>query len=126
MPGDRAKSRERKLKKLQEQWSGQQKWIYKKCELCGTKFVVNNYEDRRPRTPRIFKRICCPWCQGRRGKLRMAEHILVERMADLKCLNNWDGDPHDDDPDCKCVRCIANRLLIKQAQKEYREDHPTG
>lgn len=65
MPGDRMKSRERKLKRIQEQWSGQQKWIYKKCELCGFKFVVNNFADRQPRTPRIRGRITCAFCRSR-------------------------------------------------------------
>lgn len=117
MPGDRAKSRERKAKRLVEQWGGEDWRIWKTCELCGIRFVVNNWPDKKPRTPRIFKRIVCAWCRGRRGKLRMAEHILVERMADLQCLNN-PGDTHDDDPDCKCVRCIANRLIISARQKE--------
>lgn len=126
MPGDRAKSRERKLKQLTKQWSGEQQWIYRRCELCGQRFVVNDYEDKRPRTPRIHNRICCPWCASRRGKLRMAEHILVERLADLRCINNWDGDPHDDDPDCKCPRCVANRLIIAQRKKELREDRSAG
>lgn len=112
MPGDRAKSRERKLKKIQEQWSGQQQWIYKKCELCGESFVVNNYEDRRPRTPRIFKRICCPWCAGRRGKLRMAEHILVERLAVHGCESEVAM------PMCKCLPCIARRLTEKANAKD--------
>lgn len=126
MPGDRAKSRERKLRALAQSPGGPEDWRrYKTCELCGLSFVVNNYEDRKSRTPRIFKRICCPWCASRRGKRRMVEHIVFERVANLRCLNNWDGDPFDDDPDCKCVRCIANRVIISDLRKEHREDHST-
>lgn len=127
MPGDRARSRERKLKAIEAITDNYLVWgIFKECALCGRDFLVNNYEDRRPRTPKIFKRPVCPWCSERRGKLRLAEHILVERMADLRCLNNWNGDPHDDNPDCKCVRCIANRLIINQRRKEIRENDSAG
>jgi hypothetical protein len=51
----------------------------------------------------------------------MIEHIVFERVADLACLNN-PGDPFYDDPNCKCVRCIANRVIISDRRKELRED----
>lgn len=108
MPGDRAKSRQRKAERAVEQWSGGPSWhIFKRCELCGRDFVVNNWEDKKPRTPRIFKRVCCPWCRGRRGKLRMAEHILIERLALHGCEEEVAM------PMCKCLPCIARRLMEK-------------
>lgn len=123
MPADPAKKRQRKVEKVIEQWAPQEQWRkFKPCTLCGGLFCVNNYEDRRSRTPKVFGRPICPWCSSRKGKLRMAEHILVERVADLPCLNNWEGDPFDDDPSCKCVRCVANRIVISQRRKEIRED----
>lgn len=123
MPGDRDKARRRKLKALDEAPGGVEDWRrYKTCELCGTLFVVNDYEDRRSRTPRILKRVCCPWCEGRRGRRRMIEHVVFERLADLPCLNNRGGDPFEDDPDCKCLRCIANRVIISDRRKELGED----
>lgn len=123
MPGDRVKSRERKAQRAIEQWGGGPSWhIFKRCELCGHDFVVNNWEDKRPRTPRIFKRVCCPWCAGRRGKLRMAEHILVERMAAHGCEFQDYAYPvlRTDPTTCKCLFCIARRLIEKAHAAENR------
>lgn len=114
MPGDRAKSRERKLKKIQEQWGGQEgQWRkFKRCELCGFLFCVNNYEDRRSRTPKAFGRPICAWCSSHKGRRRMQEHILFERMVAHGCMFS-DYDPAPDPEVCKCLFCIARRVKEK-------------
>lgn len=119
MPSDRAKSRQRKLKAIEAVNDNYLVWgIFKKCALCGRDFLVNNYEDRKPRTPKIFKRPVCPWCSERNGRLRLAEHILVERMIAYGC-EFQDYDPPPDPAKCKCLFCIARRLMEKMDAKDY-------
>lgn len=72
----------RKIKRILDDQD--RSWMkYKECDLCGESIVINNYPDHRPRTPKVLKRVCCPWCEDRNGKRRMAEKIIVERLADI-------------------------------------------
>lgn len=39
--------------------------IWKKCEYCDRDVCVNNYDDRKPRTPKFMGLVICPWCDPR-------------------------------------------------------------
>lgn len=39
--------------------------IHKACDYCGYSMVVNNYEDRKPRTPKFMGLVICPRCDPR-------------------------------------------------------------
>lgn len=38
---------------------------YADCEYCGRTIMVNNYDDRKSRTPRFLGLVICPWCEPR-------------------------------------------------------------
>lgn len=87
MPGDREKSGQRKIARIMD--LNDRSWLrHKTCELCEREFCVNNWPDQKSRTPRVMKRICCPSCQHANGKRRMAEKILVERLAKVESLTS--------------------------------------
>lgn len=38
---------------------------YADCEYCDRTIMVNNYDDRKSRTPRFLGLVICPWCDPR-------------------------------------------------------------
>jgi len=38
---------------------------YKDCEYCGRTIMVNNYDDKKSRTPMFLGLVICPWCDPR-------------------------------------------------------------
>ena len=38
---------------------------YKNCEYCGRSIMVNNYDDKKSRTPKFLGLVICPWCDPR-------------------------------------------------------------
>lgn len=38
---------------------------YKNCGYCDRLIMVNNYDDRKSRTPKMFGLVICPWCEPR-------------------------------------------------------------
>lgn len=48
-----------------------QSWhIYKDCDYCRRSICVNNYADRKTRTPKFLGLVCCPWCDPRASEDR--------------------------------------------------------
>lgn len=103
-----------------------QNQITKECQFCGRTIVVNNYSDRKPRTPKIFDMAICPWCDPRHtddrwiAKPRIAKPVLwrtiasvriamkVARMGCLRALiEGRDSTPNP--AECKCPGCVASK-----------------
>lgn len=38
---------------------------YANCDYCSRRIMVNNYDDKKSRTPRFLGLIICPWCDPR-------------------------------------------------------------
>lgn len=38
---------------------------YKDCGYCGRTIMVNNYDDKKSRTPMFLGLVICPWCEPR-------------------------------------------------------------
>jgi hypothetical protein len=95
--------------------------VYKLCEICERPFCINNWDDKKKRTPRMFKFIICPDCDPRhpddrymkegwrilqKHKLRIVRYAQVTRAMSLKpCLYI------DYRPNCKCAACVAGKLM---------------
>lgn len=78
MPG-RSRSQLRKQAKMQQDWVDPDWRIYEDCFSCNSRFVVNNYPDRKPRRGKhMFQGVpICPWCWRRGGrKLAQAAYLL--------------------------------------------------
>lgn len=61
-------------------------WMrWKDCELCGTRFCVNNYADRQSRAKQTRKAhfgvLVCPWCLSRGGHENARRLQIVRRLA---------------------------------------------
>lgn len=39
--------------------------VWKTCEYCGRSICINNYDDRKSRTPRFLGMVICVWCDPR-------------------------------------------------------------
>lgn len=94
--------------------------IWKQCEVCGLKIMVNNWADRKPRTPRIGGLIVCPSCDPRHSEdrymkegyrilhprrvqvIRMAQ--ITRAMATQPCMKNGKKK-------CKCPACTARKVV---------------
>ena len=94
--------------------------IWKMCDICGLLICVNNYEDRKARTPRFRDFIVCGDCDPRaiddrwekkhyriahRRRLRIIQMAQVARaMKSKPCSTDKD--------DCTCVSCVARKLFF--------------
>jgi hypothetical protein len=90
---------------------------YARCSLCNYRYVVNNYPDRKARVSqdKIGGKIVCPWCRHRYGKFGVQLMLLAEKLA------AGDGPilcSHEED--CKCLRCVASRVLQTHAEAPTR------
>ena len=99
--------------------------IYKQCQVCHYKFVVNNWDDRKSRTPRLAGLIVCAKCDPRHVDDRhlktgyrilhpdrlfiFKQALLTQNVAAGKCLNKPKKGKKP--KGCKCVRCQARKLL---------------
>lgn len=84
MPG-RSRSQLRKQQKMQEDWVEPDWRIYEVCFSCDSKFVVNNYDDRKPRPERhrFQGKLICPWCWRRGGRKLAQAAFLLEKLIKL-------------------------------------------
>lgn len=84
------------------------KWV--KCGLCGGRFVVNNYDDRKIRISqhKIGGVIVCGWCKTRYGVFVVQLLKIAQQAADgamLHCIAPA--------ATCKCTGHVALRVLEK-------------
>lgn len=93
--------------------------VWKTCDICGRANMVNNWPDRKPRTPKIYGFVVCVECDPRhyddrymkegyrilhKDRLRIIQLARVTRAtAKEKCLSGRQG--------CKCHHCAAARLM---------------
>lgn len=93
--------------------------IKKPCDFCGLEIVVNNFPDKRPRTPKLWGMVICVDCDPRhiddRWKKKGARVIHPRRL--LKCqsvrltklLAKRGCDHEEHDP--KCFACVAKKVV---------------
>ena len=113
-----AEGRTRMRRAAKKQAQAAEKWDptynrwqkYAKCSICLRRFVVNNYNDRKARVNKhkVAGKIVCPWCMDRGGKYIIQLRLIVEKVANTE-LSYCNGTPKD--PNCKCLSCIAGRVL---------------
>lgn len=94
--------------------------VWKRCGVCGLKFVVNNWADHKPRTPKLANVIVCMDCDPRHvedrylkenyrlvhhGKLRIFRMSqIVKSMATHPCMKKGKKK-------CKCPACTARKVI---------------
>jgi hypothetical protein len=104
--------------------------IYRYCDICGLKICINNWPDKKPRTPRIFDLVICVDCDPRwwadrykakgyriafKRRLRVVNMARIVRAAArhgcIRPVEKWDQ-PVDEDgiPVCNCFGCAAMKL----------------
>lgn len=93
--------------------------VYKRCGVCGLHICVNNWEDKKARTPRLGGLVICAECDPRYNEdrylkkgyrlihprrlriLKMAQ--IVHKLQELECMKG---------SDCgKCPTCVARKVL---------------
>jgi len=100
--------------------------LYKLCDICQQPFCVNNWDDRKPRTPKYKGFIVCHMCDPRPipdrfmkegyrivypGRLRVIRLAQVTRaLARRGCIvPDWHKNYGDEN--CKCAGCAAVKLM---------------
>jgi hypothetical protein len=98
---------------------------HKNCDICGLDIVVNNWPDRKSRTPKFKDFVVCTECDPRyiddrllgiqlpvkvnRRRMRILNLARVVRaLAKHGCLlhgDDWEK------PGCKCAGCAAIKLF---------------
>lgn len=96
--------------------------IWKQCGICGEKICVNNWEDKKARTPRLAGFVICVKCDPRHADdryvkegyrilhprryriLRLAQ--VARAVKDMECLRNGMV------ANCKCPSCVARKVLV--------------
>lgn len=110
--------------------------IYKRCDICGTPVNVNNWPDRKPRTPTIKDFVVCPNCDPRavddrykkkgyrimfRTRMRVIHFAMIVRaMKKYGCLK-LDG-KGDITIGCKCAGCAAAKMFPPPAPKPVDDE----
>lgn len=96
--------------------------IWKDCEFCGRSICVNNYEDRKSRTPKLAGKVICPWCtpisaidhKTVKNKIKyrtLMSWALVEKLADMNyCFKDPEFAEERQAQGCKCLGCSAVKL----------------
>jgi len=116
----RFRNAERKQRRADDKWDAENnRWIwhkYAKCGLCDTKFVVNNYPDKKVRVNqhKVGNVILCGWCKTRHGTfvvqlLKIAQQLTLEDCW-AQPKSAWEPDT------CKCLPCVARRILQKNGK----------
>ena len=102
--------------------------IHKNCDICGRDIVVNNWPDRKSRTPKFKSFVICPWCDPRHPedrylkegyrilhpeRLRVIRFAQVTRAMSLHGCINKEGPEGEDWPpeNCKCAGCASRKLM---------------
>lgn len=96
--------------------------VHKQCDICNLDMIVNNWDDKKSRTPKIYDLVVCVDCDPRniddrylrkgyrimhRRRLRIVNMArIVRAVAKLPCLSGkgYAGG-------CKCSHCAAGRLF---------------
>lgn len=86
-------------------------WMkYKACFFCGKDFVVNNYDDRKSRTPKFKGHNICPWCTPyspltgevmHRTKYRTVMSVVLMHQVSQREEHEFDN----------CLECKARKLM---------------
>lgn len=120
-----ARPKDRYFQGTQQEWFDQRTAVYKLCEICGQPFCINNWDDKKPRTPKFKDFVICGGCDPRplgqrylkqgytivyRDRLRVVQIAQVTRaLARRACLRL---NPTDDD--CRCASCTARKLFPEE------------
>lgn len=109
-------------------YPGPDEHIRKNCDVCGDSMIVNNWPDKKPRTPKFKGLIVCVGCDPRSAaqrylkegyqvihpdRLRIIKLALITKWASTqRCLKNPDEPGLGTFvPNCKCVTCVAGQLF---------------
>ena len=93
--------------------------IYRQCSVCFGKFVVNAWEDRKPRTPTLAGLIVCPKCDPRHAHDRFLkkgyriihpDRLRIFRMTQFTLAVAKKPCQHNEDESCKCPPCFAKKI----------------
>lgn len=64
-----------------------QSWMrHARCKVCGVRYCVNNYDDRKVRVRRVRGVAVCPWCWAR--PLLVDRYVIVRDLAKLHEAKN--------------------------------------
>ena len=98
--------------------------LYKMCDICDRPFLVNNWPDKKPRTPKFKKFIVCLDCDPRFAQDRyMNDGYRIGHPARLRIINIAQvaralaarpckkAPPETFIPNCKCPECVAGKLF---------------
>lgn len=105
--------------------------IWKICEVCGKAMIVNNWPDKRPRTPKLFDFIVCPRCDPRhpddRGmkkgyRIMFPDRLRILRMMQVTRAVAKHGCLKDNEEGCKCAGCVAPKILKPPAYRVVPDD----
>lgn len=95
--------------------------IYKTCDICDRPFCVNNYDDKKSRTPKYKDFVICVECDPRhpedrwvkerprilwKNRLRIVHFAMISRALAAR--------PCSKPPaklGCKCPECVAGKLM---------------
>lgn len=95
--------------------------VWKQCEVCGSEICVNNWPDKKNRTPKYKGLIVCPECDPRHPEdrymkegyrvlhRRRARIIALARIAQAAsqkpCVKGDFG------TNCRCFSCTARKFF---------------
>lgn len=94
--------------------------IWKQCGVCGLKIMVNNYGDRKPRTPRLAGMVICTDCDPRHiddrhlkegYRLLHPRRVRILRMAQITRAMATQPCMREGKKKCKCPACTARKVL---------------
>lgn len=106
--------------------------VYKLCDVCAIPFCVNNWDDRKARTPRFKGFVVCSNCDPRAvpdrymkegyrviwpGRLRVIRYAQITRaMSIYGCINMEGPEGEGWSPtNCKCAGCAAQKFFPQHA-----------
>lgn len=91
------------------------------CEVCGSSMVINNWPDKKKRTPKYKELVICPECDPRHPAdryLKKGYRVLHKRRVRITTLaliaraaSHQPCAKGTFDADCRCHTCIARRLF---------------
>jgi len=102
--------------------------IFKQCDVCGDSICVNNWPDKKSRTPKFKGLVVCVTCDPRPADQRYMKegyrilHPDRVRIIKMALITKWAASQkcqkYPDElgigtfvPNCKCVTCVAGQLF---------------
>lgn len=95
--------------------------IHKRCQICGLDIVINNWPDKKSRTPKYKGFIVCPDCDPRHPAdryMKEGHRVLHRRRARIIALAQVTSAASKQfcragggKADCRCFTCAARKLF---------------